>query len=171
MDSIAATTNMVFHGWVNFDPSYWGASTKSIMRVMNPAQGVHSHHRIKWTLLPNMGSTITGTGKHTIMAAVIMAMNCVTIPPANIPETCVGRPNSMDLVLLPRRLPAPLNDETGEEEDSEDEDGVDNSLMFISHSSGMCFVTTAVVKMDKFTRAAFRSAPVYHCIEPSGTIQ
>ena len=175
MDSIAATTNMVFHGWVNFDPSYWGASTKSIMRVMNPAQGVHSHHRIKWTLLPNMGSTITGTGKHTIMAAVIMAMNCVTIPPANIPETCVGRPKSMDLVLLLRRrllvlLLLPPIDEKGESEE-EEEFGVDNSLMFISHSSGMCFVTTAVVKMDKFTRAAFRSAPVYHCIEPSGTIQ
>ena len=83
-------------------------------------------------------------------------------------ENCGWYPcYSQTLVLL---LPAPLNDDDDDDEEN-GESGVDNSLMFISHSSGMCFVTTAVVKMDKLTSAAFRSAPVYHCIEPSGTIQ
>jgi len=80
-----------------------------------------------------MGSTITGTGKHTMMAAVIMAMNCVTIPPPNMPDMSV-LPNSMALVTPRRLLPslALCRDDVDDEAVAITLDGVDISLMFIS---------------------------------------
>jgi hypothetical protein len=160
-DSIAAVTNIVFHGWVNFVPSYWGASIQSIISVKNPAQGVHSHHRIKCTRQPSIGSIMTGTGNNTIMATDEMAINCAVIPPVSTPENFFFPRIFLDLM---RRL-FPTS------EDDAEVDGVDISITFISHTNGICFTNTAVVKIDNSTRRAFRSAPVYRCIDPGGAAQ
>ena len=44
-------------------PSYSGALIQSVINVIKPANGAHSHHRIKWTRLPKTGP-VTGNADH-----------------------------------------------------------------------------------------------------------